>query len=80
MNEPDPSKARGGEYEKLFWGETNFRKLQQENVGQQREVRLRAVHLQLASRRKQGRHLGSVRFRWTLFLCHLLQLSILKDL
>ena len=27
MNEPDPSKARGGEYEKLFWGETNFRKL-----------------------------------------------------
>jgi hypothetical protein len=40
MNEPDPSKARGGgegggrggggdTYEDLFWGATNFKKLQQ---------------------------------------------------
>jgi len=28
MNEPDPSKSRGGQYEGLFWGEDNFRKLQ----------------------------------------------------
>lgn len=28
MNEPDPSKARGGGYEDLFWGAENFRKLQ----------------------------------------------------
>jgi hypothetical protein len=27
MNEPDPSKARG-EYEQLFWGATNFARLQ----------------------------------------------------
>lgn len=29
QNEPDPSKARGGEYEELFWGADNFNKLQQ---------------------------------------------------